>query len=111
VRSCDAAYLDETAVVRIAAHATDPSSGAIVHGEMEAPLAELVAASSAGPSKRDAVVAYALALDASQSLAPQLAREAAEAARATVLAAAAAHPGDPDLTEIVDLLDAYLALL
>jgi hypothetical protein len=111
LRSCDTAYLDETAVVRIAATAADPSSGESLHSEIEAPLSELVAASSAGPSKRDAVVAYALALSASQSLAPDAAREVVETARATVLAAAVAHPGDPDLAEIGDLLDTYLALL
>jgi len=109
--SCDPAALDDTAVVRIAASAIDPATDEVVGDALEAPLAELVAASSAGPSKRDAVVAYALALRAFGALSPELALDAAVAARATVAAAAAAHPGDPDLAEIAALLDAHLAAL
>jgi hypothetical protein len=111
VASCDPTALDEAAIVRIAASAIDPATDEVVEDALEAPLAELLAASSAGPSKRDAVVAYALALDAWGTLSPDLARDAADAARATVSAAAAAHPGDPDLAEIGLLLDAHLASL
>ena len=98
-------------VVRIGASATDPATAAVIGDSLEAQLGELVSASAAGPSKRDAVVAYALALDAWAALTPAYARDTAEAARETVLAAAAAHPGDPDLVEIGALLEAYLATL
>jgi hypothetical protein len=111
VASCDPTALDDAAIVRIAASATDPATDEVVEDVLEAPLGELLAASSAGPSKRDAVVAYALALDAWGTLSPELALDAAEAARDTVSAASAAHPGDPDLAEIGLLLDAHLASL
>jgi hypothetical protein len=106
-RSCDAEFLDAGAVVRVAARAVDPSSGEFVEDTWEAPLAD----AAPGPSKRDAIVAYALALEAAQSLARDAALESAEAARAAVAAAAAASPDDPDLDEIGVLLDALLALL
>jgi hypothetical protein len=109
--SCDPAYLDAEAIVRIAASAVDPASDEVVEDVLEAPLAELLAASSVGPTKRDATIAYALALDAWGELSPPAVKDAAEAARATVAAAEAAHPEDPDLDEMGRLLDAYLALL
>lgn len=106
--SCDTAFLDGAAPVRVAASAVDPATDELLSATLESPLDELRAASS-GPSKRDAVVAYALALDAWGSRSVTEARDAAIAARLTALAAAGAHPEDPDLAEIVALLDLHLA--
>ena len=107
IGSCDSSVVDHTDPVIITATYSNPISLTPLSTTLNTTMATLLDADNALILKGNAIVAYAEALKKLKTLTGPDATDLIDAVIVKVQTAQAASPGDPDLAEVLNLLQTY----
>ena len=110
IGSCDSSVVDHTDPVVIVATYYNPISLMPASTTLNTTMGTLLAADNALIRKGNAIVAYAEALKELKTLTGTDATDLIDAVIVKVQTAQASSPGDPDLAEVLNLLQTYRAI-